>query len=187
MTERLARARHNGHLHSTLPTAQPVLSALLAADSARHGRGMRPGCRSAERNPRRTAGQGHYDEAIDYLEHARANPGTPKTFAETIEYELAVTRIDAAAGLAEAQRDKPLQLAQEALTKFLADQPRHALAAAARSQLGNVLFDRGRLQRILAGQYEGQARQEHLEAARGLLRQADEQLGGASTKRPTRN
>ena len=41
--------------------------------------------------------KGHYNEAIDYLQHARANPGTPKTFAETIDYELAVTRIDAAA------------------------------------------------------------------------------------------
>jgi tetratricopeptide (TPR) repeat protein len=118
--------------------------------------------------------KGHYDEAIDYLRHARANSSTPKTFAETIDYELAVTQIDAAAGLAEPQRDQPLQLAQEALTKFLADQPRHALAAAAQGQLGNVLFDRGRLQRILAEQYEGQTRQKYLETARGLLRQAGE-------------
>ena len=62
----------------------------------------------------------------------------------------------------------------------------HALAAAARSQLGNVLFDRGRLQRMLAGQYEGAARQKYLEAARELLRQADD-IGPASIKRPTRN
>ncbi len=39
----------------------------------------------------------------------------------------------------------------------------------------NALFDRGRVQRMQAGQYEGQARQEHLEAARQLLHQADEQ------------
>ena len=129
---------------------------------------------------------GHYGEAIDYLNHARANPATPKTFADAIEYELAVTRIDAAAGLAEAERDKALQLAQESLTKFLADQPQGGLAAAARLQLGNVLFDRGRLQRMLAGQYEGPARQEHLEAARRLLRQAGA-TGPASTRRPTRN
>jgi hypothetical protein len=121
---------------------------------------------------------GRYDEAIDYLRHARANPATPKTFAETIDFELAVTRIDAAAGLAEPQRDKPLQLAQESLTKFLAEQPRRDLAATARCQLGNVLFDRGRLQRLLAGSYEGSARQERLEAARGLLRQADEEWAG---------
>ena len=136
--------------------------------------------------------KGHYDEAIDYLQHARTNPGTSKTFAETIDYELAVTRIDAAAGLTETGapgtpgRDGPLHLAQQALTKFLADHPQHALAAEARGQLGNVLFDRGRLQRMLAGQYEGQARQQHLEAARGLLRQA-ESTGPASIKQPTRN
>jgi len=119
--------------------------------------------------------KGHYDEAIDYLQHARANPSTAKTFLETIDYEQAVTQIDAAAGMAETHRDKPLQLAQESLTKFLSDHPQHALAAAARAQFGTVLFDRGRLQRMLAGQFEGQARQEHLEAARRLLRQAEEQ------------
>ena len=105
-------------------------------------------------------------------------PARRRPSRKRIDYELAVTQIDAAAGLAESQRDEPLQLAQEALTKFLADQPQHALAAEARVQLGNVLFDRGRLQRMLAGQYEGQARQQHLEAARGLLRQADEHWAG---------
>ena len=67
-----------------------------------------------------------------------------------------------------------MQLAQESLTKFLAEQPQHALAAPARAQLGNVLFDRGRVQRLLAGQYAGTAGQEHIEAARRLLLQADE-------------
>ncbi len=94
------------------------------------------------------------------------------------DYEQAVARIDAAAGLPESQRDEPLHLAQEALAKFLADQPQHALAAEARVQLANVLFDRGRLQRMLAEQYEGQARQQHLEAARGLLRQSDQHWAG---------
>ena len=122
--------------------------------------------------------KGHYAEAIDYLRHARANPGTPKTFAESIDYELAITHIDAAAGLAETQRDGPLQQAQEALEKFLAGQPRHALAAEARGQLASVLFERGRLQRKLAAQYEGQTRQKRLEEARGLLQQADEKWAG---------
>ncbi len=154
------------------PPRQPVLSAILAvlllgaaaAPAADPQKEILDGLRT----------KGHYDEAIDYLQHARANPGTPKTFAETIDYELAVTRIDAAATLAETQRDQPLRLAEEALAKFLAEYPRHALAAAARGQLGNVLFDRGRLQRLLAGQYEGQAREKYLEPARGLLRQADQ-------------
>ena len=122
--------------------------------------------------------QGHYDEAIDFLQHARTNPGTPKAFAQTIDYELAVTRIDAAAGLPEAQRDQPLQLAQESLTKFLADQPQHARAAEARCQLGSVLLDRGRLQRVLADEHEGAERQKYLEAARGLLHQAEQQWAG---------
>ncbi len=122
--------------------------------------------------------QGHYDEAIDFLQHARTNPGTPKAFAQTIDYELAVTRIDAAAGLPEAQRDQPLQLAQESLTKFLADQSQHARTAEARCQLGSVLLDRGRLQRVLADEHEGAERQKYLEAARGLLHQAEQQWAG---------
>jgi tetratricopeptide (TPR) repeat protein len=119
--------------------------------------------------------KGHYNEAIDYLQHARANPGTPGSFADTIDYELAVTQVDASAGMAETERDKPLQLAQETLTRFLTAHRQHALTGAACQQLGNVLFERGRLQRMLAGQYQGQARQMHLDAARGLLRQADDQ------------
>ncbi|MEI8374830.1 MAG: hypothetical protein WCJ35_18560 [Planctomycetota bacterium] len=122
--------------------------------------------------------KGHYDEAIDYLQHAQANSSTQKTFLETIDYELAVTRIDSAASMAETQRDQPLQLAQESLIKFLADHPQHTLTTAARAQLGNLLFDRGRLQRMLAGQYEGQARQKYLKAARGLLSQAEEHWAG---------
>ena len=122
--------------------------------------------------------KGHFAEAIDLLEHAKANPATPKSFAATIEYELAVTRIDWAAGLPESERDKPLELAQEGLAKFLADQPRHALAEEARGQMVNVLFDRGRVQRVLAAEYQGQARQDRLEAARRLLKQAGEQWAG---------
>ncbi|MGO9114927.1 MAG: hypothetical protein ACLP9L_37420 [Thermoguttaceae bacterium] len=155
---------------------QPILSAILAVLLL--GAGAAPAADPQKEILNGLRAKGHYDEAIDYLQHARANPDTPKTFAETIDYELAVTQIDAAAGLAETRRDQTLQLAQEALTKFLADQPHHALAAAARAQLGNVLFDRGRLQRMLAEQYEGQARQKYLEAARGLLHEADERWAG---------
>ena len=140
--------------------------------------GLRPAAEQQKEILDALRAKGHYDEAVDYLQHARTNSAMPKAFVETIDYELAVTRIDAAAGLAETRRDQPLRLAQESLTKFLAEQPQHALAAAARSQLGNVLLDRGRLQRTLAEQYEGAARQKYLETARGLLRQADEQWAG---------
>jgi hypothetical protein len=117
---------------------------------------------------------GHYDEAISYLQHARANPDTPQAFAETIDYELAVTEIDAAFRLVETERDKRLQQAQDLLTKFLAEHPQHGLAAVARSQLGNLLFDRGRLRRKLAEQLQGPTWQQHMQAARELLHQADE-------------
>ena len=117
--------------------------------------------------------EGHYQAAIDYLQHTLADTATPQAFAETIPYELALTRIDAAAA-GRAPHNNALQLAQEALTKFLADRPRHALAGAAAVQLGNVLLDRGRSQRMLGQQYEGQGRQKLMEAARGLLQQAIE-------------
>jgi tetratricopeptide (TPR) repeat protein len=117
---------------------------------------------------------GHYAEAIAYLQHARTDSHTDATFAETIDFELGVTEIDAAAGLAESDRDAHLQRAQQSLTKFLADHPQHVLCPAARAQLGNVLLDRGRLRRMMGGQFEGPTRQQHMEAARGLLRQAGE-------------
>ncbi len=157
---------------------QLILPALLGVILFGTCTAFAPGADSQKETLDGLRAKGHYNDAIDYLEHARANPTTPKNFADTIDYELAVTRIDAAARLTDAERDKSLQLAQEALTKFLAGQPQHTLAAAARSQLGNVLFDRGRLQRMVAGQYEGAARQKYLEAARDLLRQADRQWTG---------
>jgi hypothetical protein len=128
---------------------------------------------------------GHYEEAISYLQHARANSDTPKSFADAIDYELGVTQIDWAASLATVfplreggERDKRLQLAQESLKKFLADHPQHALAAAARSQLGNAMFDRGRLRTMLAGQFAGSTRQQHLQSARELLQTADDFWAG---------
>ena len=50
----------------------------------------------------------------------------------------------------------------------------HARCADPQNEIraNELLFERGRLQRMQAGQYEGRARQEHLETARGLLREA---------------
>jgi len=163
---------------SRLTLRQSVLPTLLGVILLGTGSALAPAAEGQKEILDGLRTKSHFDEAIDYLQHARANPGTPQAFAETIDYELAVTQIDASANLAEAERDRHLQLAQEALTKFLAERPRHALADAARSQLGSVLFDRGRLQRLLAGQFEGPARQQRLEAARELLRQSDGNWAG---------
>ena len=114
--------------------------------------------------------KGDFDGAINYLQQARTNPALPKSFAETIDYELAMTHIDAVRQASEADRDTHYQLAQDALKTFLVDHPRHVLATAARSQLASVLFDRGRWQRSLGEQHEGGERQKQMEAARELFR-----------------
>ena len=117
--------------------------------------------------------KGDYAAAVDYLQHLRSTPGLPKDFAETIDYELAVTHIDAAGQAIEGERDKHYQLAQEALRSFLADHPKHALAAAAQAQLGSVLLDRGRRQRSLGEQRDGVERQKLMETARGCLAESE--------------
>ena len=40
--------------------------------------------------------KGDYSAAVDYLQRLRSTAGLPQEFAETIDYELAVTHIDAA-------------------------------------------------------------------------------------------
>jgi tetratricopeptide (TPR) repeat protein len=117
--------------------------------------------------------KGDYAAAADYLVRLRANPALPKDFGETIDYELAVTHIDAARQAVDGERDKHYELAQETLQSFLAGHPKHALAPAAKSHLGSLLLDRGRLQRCLGEQREGAARQKLMEAARGYLGQSD--------------
>jgi cellulose synthase operon protein C len=134
--------------------------------------------------------KGHFKEAIEYLEHARTDPNTPKAILEAIDYELAVTRIDAAERMSESQREELLIQAQKLTAKYLADHPQHIRVAEARSQFSNLLFERGRLQRILAEPYEGQSRQKRMEAARELLHQADkswdsvDQAAGEELKLP---
>jgi tetratricopeptide (TPR) repeat protein len=117
--------------------------------------------------------KGDYAAAADYLQKVRTNPGLPSSFAETIDYELAVVHIEAARRPPDGERDAHYRLAQEALKSFLADHAKHALAPAAQSLLGNMLMERGRMQRSLGGERAGEERAKFMKSARDYLAQSD--------------
>ena len=118
--------------------------------------------------------KGDYAGAADYLQKVRTNPGLPSGFAETIDYELATVHIEAARRAVEGERDTHYRLAQEVLKSFLADHAKHSLVPAAQSLLGNMLLERGRLQRSLGEQRVGAERQKLMDSARDYLAQSDE-------------
>ena len=117
--------------------------------------------------------KGDYAAAADYLQKVRTNPGLPSGFAETIDYELAVVHIEAAHRVLQGDRDSHYRLAQEALKSFLSDHPKHSLAPAAQSLLGNLLLERGRLERRVGEQRVGAERTKIMEAARDYLAESD--------------
>ncbi len=88
--------------------------------------------------------RGFYDTALDYLETLRDDPNCPADIKETLSYEEGMTRIAGSGGLGSTQLQRQLDGARDAFGKFLADHPEHRLAAAANTQLANVLVVRGR-------------------------------------------
>jgi tetratricopeptide (TPR) repeat protein len=90
--------------------------------------------------------RGLYETALDYLEQMRTSRLATPAFREVIDYEKATTLLAALrnrAGMGDRQRQ--LDLAQEALRKFLKEHPQHLLAAGANAQLADLLVERGRL------------------------------------------
>ncbi|HUT93568.1 MAG TPA: hypothetical protein VMY37_29155 [Thermoguttaceae bacterium] len=93
--------------------------------------------------------RGYYDMALDYLTRIEVSPQCPEDLKEQIDYERGVTLI-AASRVAGAAREQQLDQARDALQKFVAGHPQHALAATANTQLANVLVERGRMKAELA-------------------------------------
>jgi hypothetical protein len=161
----------NCYLRGLLPLAIVLASIALvppaeAAESAKASREFVEGLRR----------RGCFDEAIDYLEQMRVGRQTDAAFQETIDYETGVTLIDAAgAARSDAQRDQLLSRANERLAGFLAAHPHHALAAAAQTQLGNVLVEQGRVQVEQARPLDSASQQQKqlMESARALYEQAE--------------
>ena len=77
------------------------------------------------------------------------------------------------AGHSAAAGEKLLDQADQRLARFLAEHPRHVLAAAAKTQLAGVLVERGRLKAEQARSFDPVARQQSVESVRGLYRQAE--------------
>src|SRR5947208_16571774 len=87
----------------------------------------------------------YYDVALDYLAAAEKNPLIPASFKETILYEKGTTLVQGARFQRDsALREQQLDEAQKTLQQFVTAQPNHLYAAAARSQLGNVIVERAR-------------------------------------------
>lgn len=85
-----------------------------------------------------------HDVALYYLNKAANDPTTDKAFLETIDFEKGVTSLDVARGLSQEDREKQLDEARNQFEKFLADHPRHPLAASAKAHLAGLLLDRAR-------------------------------------------
>lgn len=87
----------------------------------------------------------YYDIADQYLESLRTNSRIPEETRQLIPYEQGRTLVDSSRNI----RDMPLRLkeldrATSKFQEFLKESPEHKLAASANTQLGNVLFERGR-------------------------------------------
>jgi hypothetical protein len=89
--------------------------------------------------------RGYYDEALEYLDAAQANPAVPTAFKHAILYERGATLVQGARELRDSVlREKQLDEGQKALQAFLDEQPSSILALATRSQLSAVIVERAR-------------------------------------------
>ncbi len=119
--------------------------------------------------------RGLYDQAIYYLETMKDSPLADEEFKQVIDYEAGVTLINAAmTGRIMALRQKQLEQARVHLDRFVKEHPGHPFIFSARSQLANLLVQRGRIEREKADEAESDAARAPLaETARKLLDEAE--------------
>jgi len=88
----------------------------------------------------------YHDEAIQYLDSLKDSPLAPVDLKDTLLYERGLTLVEGAKYKRDVVlRGKDLDQAQESLKQFLTEQPNSLYNMAARSQLGNVTVERGRM------------------------------------------
>jgi len=119
---------------------------------------------------------GYYDTALEYLEMARTDPLVPKEFKTTIDYEAGVTLIDGSrTERVMSERGKQLDQAQQMLKQFSSEHGDHPLAPGAKTQLANVLVERGRMKVEQAADEKRSAaeKQQLNEDARALYTEAE--------------
>ena len=94
---------------------------------------------------------GYFDTALEYLEQARTNPLIDEAFKQTIDYEAGVTLIASARGeRSTSASEKQLAEAKVLFDKFLTANPSHPLAPSGRTQLANLLAERGSIKLKMA-------------------------------------
>lgn len=119
--------------------------------------------------------RGYDDLALDYLDQAVASPRCPDDFRAVVDYEAGVTLVSGLQHVSTPQaQEQQLDRARDRFNKFLKEHPDHAKAAAAETQLANVLVERGRLKTRLADRATGSAadKAKLLEDARTFYAQA---------------
>lgn len=100
--------------------------------------------------------RGYYDTAIDYLNMLKASKLAPADFQDTVHFELGTTLIEASRSQRDlALREKQLNEARDALTRFVSQYPNHPLVNSANSQLGNLLVERARIKMEQSRQPKG--------------------------------
>lgn len=121
-----------------------LLGVGLAGSSSREAMGIEP----AREFLNGLRDRGYHDVALDYLAMMETSPLAPVELKEIIQYEKGVTLIEGSrAQRDQAIREKFLDDAQQQLKEFT-ESPRtaqHALANAARNQLGNLIVERARM------------------------------------------
>ena len=103
-----------------------------------------------------------------------------KTLKDVIDYEAGRTLLTMAqSGRVVSQREEHLALARKKFEKFLAEHPKHPLAPGARTQLANLLVERGRLKKDqAAGRNKTPGEKKKLlEESRKLYREAEKVFG----------
>ena len=90
--------------------------------------------------------RGYYDTAVDYLNTMKTSKLAPVDLKETLLYDLGSTLIEASRLQRDiVLREKQLDEARDALTRFVGQNPDHPLVNSANSQLGNLLVERARI------------------------------------------
>ena len=90
--------------------------------------------------------RGYFDTAVEYLNTMKTSKLAPVDLKETLLYDLGSTLIEASRLQRDvALREKQLDEARDALTRFVGQNPDHPLNNSANSQLGNLLVERARI------------------------------------------
>ncbi len=119
--------------------------------------------------------RGLHEQAVYYLEKMKDSPLAAAEFKEVIDYEAGATLINAAmTGRVMAVREKQLEQARTHFEKFVKEHPGHPMIFSARSQLANLLVQRGRIEREKADEAENADARENIAVeARKLLDEAE--------------